>query len=199
MNPEFPFSVITPYGEQNSSDGYSNSPTGSISYGARARALTCDTYQRLIDRGWRRSGTYIYAPKNQVTMSPQYTIRANVHTFELSKDQRALLRKVRRFLDGHLPSGTAEAARHPTAAHAQAEARRGRAQRVSSLLAQASFAVLSPLRQRWPHAPCWTNDALSVRGRACCPAPGARPHHAAPSARPRHRRGTLMSSTCLSP
>ena len=32
----------------------------SVSYGLFAKRLTCSDYQELIDRGWRRSGTYIY-------------------------------------------------------------------------------------------------------------------------------------------
>ncbi|CAM9562286.1 unnamed protein product, partial [Laminaria digitata] len=32
----------------------------SVSYGLLAKRLTCADYQELIDRGWRRSGTFVY-------------------------------------------------------------------------------------------------------------------------------------------
>lgn len=32
----------------------------SVSYGLLAKRLTCEDYQELIDRGWRRSGTFVY-------------------------------------------------------------------------------------------------------------------------------------------
>lgn len=40
-----------------------------------AERLTCEDYQNLIDRGWRRSGKYVYKPKMDETCCPQYTIR----------------------------------------------------------------------------------------------------------------------------
>ena len=33
------------------------------------------SYQRMIDRGWRRSGTFCYKPDMQRTCCPQYTIK----------------------------------------------------------------------------------------------------------------------------
>eukprot|EP00952_Eustigmatos_sp_NYUAD-ZCMA_P008831 36662-Eustigmatos_ZCMA.PRE.1 len=46
--------------------GYCKSPTGqrqrtSVSFGLSARSLSCEDYQALIDRGWRRSGEPAYA------------------------------------------------------------------------------------------------------------------------------------------
>ena len=53
--------------------------------GGWAELLSVDQYQCLLDRGWRRSGCYLYHPFNQETCCPQYTIRLNVHQFRPSK------------------------------------------------------------------------------------------------------------------
>ena len=37
------------------------SKTG-VSFGLVARQLNCEDYQGLIDRGWRRSGRFLYKP-----------------------------------------------------------------------------------------------------------------------------------------
>lgn len=37
--------------------------------------MTPALYQDLIDRGWRRSGTYLYKPDNVHTCCPQIPIR----------------------------------------------------------------------------------------------------------------------------
>ena len=43
-----------------------------------AHKLTVQDYQNLIDRGWRRSGSYCYKPMMDQTCCPAYTIRCNV-------------------------------------------------------------------------------------------------------------------------
>lgn len=40
-----------------------------------AHSLTVQDYQALIDRGWRRSGSYCYKPLNDETCCPMYTIK----------------------------------------------------------------------------------------------------------------------------
>lgn len=40
--------------------GYCKSTDGSETFGLVAHSLSVEVYQKLIDRGWRRSGTYIY-------------------------------------------------------------------------------------------------------------------------------------------
>jgi hypothetical protein len=37
--------------------------------------MRIEDYQLLIDRGWRRSGTYIYKPAMDRTCCPLYTIK----------------------------------------------------------------------------------------------------------------------------
>ena len=54
--------------------GYCNQD-GNISVGMSSELMRIDDYQLLIDRGWRRSGTYIYKPSMDKTCCPLYTIK----------------------------------------------------------------------------------------------------------------------------
>ncbi|XP_076982371.1 arginyl-tRNA--protein transferase 1 isoform X16 [Tamandua tetradactyla] len=56
--------------------GYCDSKEGKASCGMWAHSLTVQDYQELIDRGWRRSGKYVYKPVMNQTCCPQYTIRS---------------------------------------------------------------------------------------------------------------------------
>lgn len=55
--------------------------------------MTAAQYQALIDRGFRRSGTYIYKPDLANSCCSQYTIRLNVEDFKASKSQRGVLNR----------------------------------------------------------------------------------------------------------
>ncbi|CAM9227586.1 unnamed protein product, partial [Discosporangium mesarthrocarpum] len=88
----------------------------SVSYGVLAARLTCADYQDLIDRGWRRSGTYVYKPIMHETCCPQYTIRLDTHNFKANKGQRQVLNRLHRYLKG----GEGEVRPHEKgAAHSQ--------------------------------------------------------------------------------
>ena len=78
--------------------GYCGSEEGSVSNGMWAHLLTCEDYQDLIDRGWRRSGKYCYKPVMDVTCSPQYAIRCEVTEFRLSKSQKKVLKTMSDYL-----------------------------------------------------------------------------------------------------
>ncbi|OON19805.1 Arginine-tRNA-protein transferase, partial [Opisthorchis viverrini] len=62
------------------------------------KRLTVSDYQYLIDRGWRRSGTYCYKPMNKVTCCPCYTIRCDAAKFRPSRSHKRLLKAVALFL-----------------------------------------------------------------------------------------------------
>ncbi|KAG1753918.1 arginine-tRNA-protein transferase [Suillus paluster] len=75
-------SVGTPLGPGSSTCGYcgppgarSNTETNFKKAGLIASQLSCEAYQKMIDRGWRRSGKYCYAPDLRRSCCPQYTIR----------------------------------------------------------------------------------------------------------------------------
>ena len=78
--------------------GYCKSKDTSISQGMWAHQLTCEDYQDLIDRGWRRSGKYCYKPLMDKTCCPQYCIRCEVTDFKLSHSQKSVLKKMNTFL-----------------------------------------------------------------------------------------------------
>ncbi|XP_062156461.1 arginyl-tRNA--protein transferase 2-like isoform X2 [Alnus glutinosa] len=70
--------------------------------GLWADSLTVDDYQDLLDRGWRRSGSYLYQPEMERTCCPSYTIRLRAADFIPSKEQLRVSRRMQRFLDGTL-------------------------------------------------------------------------------------------------
>ncbi|XP_053306228.1 arginyl-tRNA--protein transferase 1 isoform X2 [Spea bombifrons] len=86
-------------GEDGNRCGYCKSESGNISHGMWAHSLTVQDYQDLIDRGWRRSGKYVYKPLMCQTCCPQYTIRLAALNFEPSKSHKKVLKKVWKFLE----------------------------------------------------------------------------------------------------
>ncbi|XP_075468212.1 arginyl-tRNA--protein transferase 1 isoform X6 [Ascaphus truei] len=71
---------------------------GKASHGMWAHSLTVQDYQDLIDRGWRRSGKYVYKPLMSQTCCPQYTIRSAALNFQPSKSHKKVLKKMLKFL-----------------------------------------------------------------------------------------------------
>eukprot|EP01018_Ginkgo_biloba_P034162 Gb_29273 [translate_table: standard] len=94
-------SIVEDHGVHKTTCGYckSNSRT-SIAHGLLAYNLRVDDYQELLDRGWRRSGRFLYKPEMEWTCCPQYTIRLEVDRFVPSKEQTRVYRRMQRFLDG---------------------------------------------------------------------------------------------------
>ncbi|XP_029466415.1 arginyl-tRNA--protein transferase 1 isoform X1 [Rhinatrema bivittatum] len=78
--------------------GYCKSSTGNLSHGMWAHSMTVQDYQDLIDRGWRRSGKYVYKPVMNETCCPQYTIRCSALDFHSSKSHKKVLKKMLKFL-----------------------------------------------------------------------------------------------------
>lgn len=78
--------------------GYCKSPDTSRTQGVWAYGMTCRDYQDLVDRGFQRSGKYVYRAFMKRTCCPQYVIRTDVTKFRLSKSQRAVVRKLHRYL-----------------------------------------------------------------------------------------------------
>ncbi|KAJ0266332.1 Arginyl-tRNA--protein transferase 1 [Hirschfeldia incana] len=106
-------SVIADHGRRRSTCGYCKSPArSSISHGISAETLTVSDYQALIDRGWRRSGCYLYKPEMDKTCCPSYTIRLKASDFVPSKDQQRVSRRLERFLDGKLDVQSREQTEH---------------------------------------------------------------------------------------
>jgi len=71
---------------------------GSISQGMWADRMTVRDYQDLLDRGWRRSGRYVYKPCMEITCCPLYTIRCDANKFQPTKSQRKVVKKVQNYV-----------------------------------------------------------------------------------------------------
>ncbi|XP_074627454.1 arginyl-tRNA--protein transferase 1-like isoform X2 [Acropora palmata] len=78
--------------------GYCKSPNTNFSHGMWAHRMTCLDYQDLIDRGWRRSGKYVYKPTMKKLCCPMYTIKCDAVAFQPSKSQKKVLKKMTKFL-----------------------------------------------------------------------------------------------------
>ncbi|ORY46503.1 hypothetical protein BCR33DRAFT_129843 [Rhizoclosmatium globosum] len=84
---------------EGSTCGYCHSKEDtSFSTGLWAYHLHPQTYQTLIDGGWRRSGKYLYKPDIAKTCCPAYTIRLDSQAFVLSSGNKKAAKKVRRLL-----------------------------------------------------------------------------------------------------
>lgn len=95
--------VVSNLGRTKSHCGYcKSSGFTSVYHGLWAHSITVDDYQDLLDRGWRRSGSYLYKPEMERTCCPSYTIRLKAADFVPSKEQERVLNKMERFLDGKL-------------------------------------------------------------------------------------------------
>ncbi|KAK8577155.1 hypothetical protein V6N13_122148 [Hibiscus sabdariffa] len=99
-------SSVVDCGRRRSSCGYcKSSGRTSISHGLWSHSLTVNDYQDLLDRGWRRSGCFLYKPEMERTCCPSYTIRLRASDFVPSKEQRRVYRRMQRFSDGTLEVG----------------------------------------------------------------------------------------------
>ncbi|XP_034107609.1 arginyl-tRNA--protein transferase 1 isoform X1 [Drosophila nasuta] len=102
-------SIVQYFGPQTSKCGYCTGIECSKSHGMHAYRLSCDDYQELIDRGWRRCGNYCYKPRNDVTCCPCYTIKCDALEFKLTKSNKKILRRMNKFLR----NGKRELSEHP--------------------------------------------------------------------------------------
>ncbi|XP_030380383.1 arginyl-tRNA--protein transferase 1 isoform X2 [Scaptodrosophila lebanonensis] len=91
-------SIVQYFGKQNNKCGYCKELNRGRSHGMHAFRLTCEDYQELIDRGWRRCGMYCYKPQNNETCCPCYTIKCDALEFRLSKSNKRVMRRMNRFL-----------------------------------------------------------------------------------------------------
>ncbi|KAI9467214.1 arginine-tRNA-protein transferase [Lactarius psammicola] len=94
--------IVEPFSPYNSTCGYCNSSrdTNFQSASLHAYRMSCSVYQRMIDRGWRRSGLFCYKPDLKRSCCPQYTIKLDATEFKASKSQRKLINRWNRFVLG---------------------------------------------------------------------------------------------------
>ncbi|CAF2520543.1 unnamed protein product [Rotaria sp. Silwood2] len=85
--------------------GYCQTKSGKISFGVVASKMLVDDYLLLMDRGWRKCGTYYYRSLMDKTCCPLYTIRCDANNFELSRSQRQVIRNMNRFVNEDIEPG----------------------------------------------------------------------------------------------
>ena len=87
--------------------GYCNSKKenpGSATYGIGAPRLSVVDYQKMMDRGFRRCGNYVYKYDLEQSCCQPYTIRLDVTEFQISQSQKKVLKKFYKFLQsGDIP------------------------------------------------------------------------------------------------
>ena len=64
--------------------------------------MTVDDYQKLMDRGWRRCGTYYYKWDFEQSCCQPYTIRLREEEFKISKSQKQVMKTFNKFLKGQI-------------------------------------------------------------------------------------------------
>ncbi|XP_066584197.1 arginyl-tRNA--protein transferase 1-like isoform X3 [Prorops nasuta] len=97
------YSIVQYYAEHEKYKcGYCKSPDTNYSHGMWAHSLTVQDYQNLIDRGWRRSGSYCYKPTMDQTCCPMYTIKCEALKFQITKSQKKILKRMTNFLRNEL-------------------------------------------------------------------------------------------------
>ena len=84
--------------------GKDKQPKGHKSWGISSTKMTVADYQKLMDRGWRRCGTYYYKWDFLQSCCQPYTIRLNQEEFAISASQRQVLKKFNKFLKGEIDS-----------------------------------------------------------------------------------------------
>ncbi|CAK9828360.1 Arginyl-tRNA--protein transferase 1 [Anthophora retusa] len=97
------YSIVEYYAERERYEcGYCDRPDTNFSHGMGTHTLTVQDYQALIDRGWRRCGTYCYKSSMNETCCPLYTIRCEALQFKISKSQKKVLKRMAKFLRNEL-------------------------------------------------------------------------------------------------
>ena len=72
---------------------------GSATWGLGSPRLSVVDYQKMMDRGFRRCGTYIYKYDLEQSCCQPYTIRLNVDEWQISQSQKKVEKKFYKFLE----------------------------------------------------------------------------------------------------
>jgi arginine-tRNA-protein transferase len=71
---------------------------GGATWGVGLPRLSTDDYQKLMDAGWQRCGTYFYKFDLEKSCCPAYIIRLDVNDFKITKSQKSVLKKFNKYL-----------------------------------------------------------------------------------------------------
>ena len=86
--------------ESGSKCGYCKKKDQNFQWGIVSDKMSVDDYENLMFKGWRRSGTYFYKPIGKMSCCQLYPIRLNVENFKINKNQKMVLKKFNKFLNG---------------------------------------------------------------------------------------------------
>lgn len=100
--------VVKPCGYSSSECGYCKGSRSSLvgktaedsseAYGVLVDLMTCETYEKFLYRGWRRSGIHLYKPSNFSSCCPTLSIRLPVSKFQATKSQQKVMKKMEHLL-----------------------------------------------------------------------------------------------------
>lgn len=79
--------------------GYCKSKDTNFCYGMWGHMVNPSDYQDLIDRGWRRSGSYLYRPMLNVQCCPMYTIKCDAVNFKPSNSHKKVIKNFNRYIN----------------------------------------------------------------------------------------------------
>ena len=80
--------------------GYCKEGSGLKNWGFRSHKMGVDDYQLLMDRGWRRSGSYYYKSDLELSCCLLHTIRLKARDFVFDSAHRRVIRKFNQYLNG---------------------------------------------------------------------------------------------------
>lgn len=78
--------------------GYCGDEHSSKMFGFDVRQMDCAQYQQLINRGFRRSGKFLYKPDALNSCCAQYSMRLDVAAYRAGKEHRQALNRFNRFV-----------------------------------------------------------------------------------------------------
>lgn len=75
---------------------------GPTQLGITSPKMSVDDYQKLMDRGWRRCGTYYYKYDFEKSCCQPFTIRLDATEYQISHSQRKVMKNFNKFLLGKI-------------------------------------------------------------------------------------------------
>ncbi|KAA8499106.1 Arginyl-tRNA--protein transferase 2 [Porphyridium purpureum] len=130
-------------------------------FGMWAYRLSAHEYQMLIDKGWRRSGQYIYRPHNRNACCQQFVIRMRLDSFRISKAQKKTLKRWRALLSEHSESAAATSSSSSTPSALKNALGRDRGHGLKKQAPDVELQELLQIgRDRLRHAACLTFPEL---------------------------------------
>ena len=152
-----------------------------------------------VDRGWLRSGSFLYQPANDRTCCPNLAIRLDITRYRPSKSQIRVARRLHRFCSGP---------RAVVVSHASAKSQRAPQNVSSPEVARLHASLLETIRSvnlsvgsggsvRVADLPGWENNVFRVRAVGWCFGCGPRVHAVSRSCR--DPRLPLLANKALTP